>query len=54
MHSVTNEFLLRKSGFALLAAEEQPFLTTRHWPSTVEQILQVGSVVPILLLLKGL
>ena len=54
MHSVTKEFLLRKAGFALLAAEEQPFLTTHHRHTTVEQILQVGSVVPILLLLKGL
>ena len=34
--------------------EEQPFLTTRHRHTTAEQSLQVGSVVPILLLLKGL
>ena len=54
MHAVTEEFLLRKVGFALLAAEEQPFLTTRHRHTTAEQMLQAGSVMPILLLLKGL
>ena len=54
MHSVTKEFLLRKVGFALLATEEQPFLTTRHRHTTAEHMLQAGSVVPILLLLKGL
>ena len=54
LHAVTKEFLPRKAGFALLAAEEQSFLTTRHRHTTAEQIFQVGSVVPILLLLKGL